>query len=260
MLIEQAKIAALAAEYQFACQYHERTNSTNDDAFTWFSQHGSNVVVLAETQAAGRGRRGREWVSPYARNIYCSIGIKLAISDRQLALLSLFTGLKLCRSLHQAGYQQVRLKWPNDLLIGRSKLGGVLVEVKPLDEKRHLVVIGFGINVLMSEEELADIGQPSASLLQIDAGNPDRTKILVQLLGALLPALNRYPQNQLSEITREFQLQDAYAGELVEISLEDGQTRGINHGINALGQLCLQTDEGMQFYSVGELSLRLAQP
>ncbi len=260
MIIDQQRIEGLTSQFGFACQYHDRTASTNDDVINWYRQHGSKVVVFAETQSAGRGRRGREWVSPYASNIYCSIGIELSINDRQLALLSLYTGLNLCRSLHQIGYPQVRLKWPNDLLIDRKKLGGILVEVKPLDDGRRLLVIGFGINVLMSEEELAEIGQPSASLAQYDAANPDRTKTLEQLLESLLPALNRYSDNQLSEIVREFALQDAYAGELVEVTVEEVQHRGVNHGINELGQLCLQTDEGMMYYSVGELSLRLSQP
>ncbi len=259
MLLDPDRIAALARQHEFDCQYLERTDSTNDDAVDWFRQQGSNVVVIAETQSAGRGRRGREWVSPYARNLYCSVAIELSISERQLALLSLYTGLNLCRSLHQMGYQPVRLKWPNDLVIERRKLGGILVEVKPLAGGKRLLVIGFGINVLMSEEELADIGQPSASLAQFDASQPDRSLLLERLLDSLLPALNRYPDNQLSEIDREFALQDAYAGELVEVSLEDRLIRGVNHGINELGQLCLQTDEGMEFFPVGELSLRPSQ-
>lgn len=260
MLLEQDSLQALATEHGFACQYHDSTASTNDDAFAWCQQHAGNVVVLAETQSAGRGRRGREWLSPYASNLYCSIGIELEINDRQLALLSLFTGIKLCRALHQLGYQQVGLKWPNDLLIERRKLGGILVELKPLQDKKRLVVIGFGLNVLMSEEELAEIGQPSISLSQIDSGIPDRSRILQRLLHELLPALNRYAENQLTEITREFALQDIYAGELIEVTTENEQRRGINHGINELGQLCLQTDEGMEYYSAGEISLRASQP
>lgn len=252
-------MTALAGQYEFACQYHDRTESTNDDAFAWYRQHRNNVVVLTETQTAGRGRQGREWFSPYARNLYCSIGIELAVKERHLGLLSLYSGLNLCHSLHQLGYPAVRLKWPNDLLVNRNKLGGILVEVKPLGEKRHLAVIGFGINVLMTEEELAEIAQPSASLVQVDAAIPDRNKLLQQLLTSLLPALNNYAANHLDDLGEQFAAVDAFAGELVEITSANGQVRGLNHGINDQGQLRLQTDQGMETFSSGEISMRAGQ-
>jgi len=117
-------------------------------------------VVSADRQRAGRGRRGRRWLSDRPDNIYCSIGLVLEITPEALGLLPLLTGVCLAEALQRQGFQP-RLKWPNDLLIGGRKLGGILIENRALGSDRHALTVGFGLNRRLDPEQLRTIGQPA---------------------------------------------------------------------------------------------------
>ena len=112
--------------------YLHNTASTNADVLEYHDLHQREVVAFSEAQSAGRGRRGRQWLSPFARNIYCTIGIAKDIPANRQGLLSIVTGLALCRALQQSADAEISLKWPNDVLCDGRKLGGILIESRPL--------------------------------------------------------------------------------------------------------------------------------
>ena len=111
-------------------EIHQQTTSTNQlllkNIDAGFS---SGYVCLAESQSEGRGRRGRDWYSPYARNLYCSIGWKFPDSPESFPALGLAVGVGMARALCRLGLPGVKLKWPNDVLWERAKLAGILVEM-----------------------------------------------------------------------------------------------------------------------------------
>lgn len=123
------KVAALGLDWL----YRAETGSTNADVLDHYGENRREVVAFSESQSAGRGRRGREWHSPSARNIYCTIGLQKVLPAKHQGLLSIVTGLAICRTLRQQAGAAVRLKWPNDLLAEGRKFGGILIESRAHD-------------------------------------------------------------------------------------------------------------------------------
>lgn len=120
----------------------------------------SGAVCLAESQRAGRGRRGRDWLSPCARNLYLSMLWRFPHGPETLGGLALAVGLAVRAALEDAGVPGVTLKWPNDALYRGSKLAGALIELSGEAGGASCVVVGVGINVSMPRERAAAIAQP----------------------------------------------------------------------------------------------------
>ena len=103
-------------------------------------------AVVAERQTAGRGRRGRAWVSPFGANLYCTLGISVRGGPKELEGLSLVVGLAVVRAIQSLGIAGVGLKWPNDILLDGKKLAGILLELTGDPADLCSVAIGIGIN------------------------------------------------------------------------------------------------------------------
>ena len=143
----------------------QSTGSTNDDAKNFLSEQSSLLSIHAsEQQFAGKGRNGKKWISPKGKNIYLSIGWLSNLKYSQLDGLSLAIGTILASSLNKLTQNQVGIKWPNDLLIEKKKISGILIETIDINNKVG-VVIGIGINVHMSQEEGKEIDQSWICLL-----------------------------------------------------------------------------------------------
>ena len=124
-LINEVALQRALAQLGFDCCYRQQTDSTNADVLQYFQQHQRQVIAVSESQSAGRGRRGRQWLSPFAQNIYCTIGIVKSLPASRQGLLSIVTGIALCRALRELLNIDISLKWPNDLLFQGAKLGGI---------------------------------------------------------------------------------------------------------------------------------------
>src|SRR5690606_4226150 len=122
------------------------------------------AVLLAERQTAGRGRRGRHWASPLAANLYLSASRRYGGGLARLGGLSLAAGTAVAEALRALGASGVQLKWPNDLVIGGRKLGGLLVEGSGEPAGAARAVVGLGLNVRMPETEGGRIDQPWTDL------------------------------------------------------------------------------------------------
>jgi BirA family biotin operon repressor/biotin-[acetyl-CoA-carboxylase] ligase len=246
------KVAALGLDWR----YRQETGSTNADVLDHYGEHQREVVAFSEAQREGRGRRGRQWHSPYASNIYCSVGLLKSLPANRQGLLSIVTGLALCRALRQSADLPVGLKWPNDLLFDGRKLGGILIESRAQDNGRFFFAIGFGLNVFMPPEELADIAQPATSLEREAAGPLDRGALLGTLIDAVVQSIRAFDAAEVEPLIAEFDRFDAFSGRPVEVTSEKRKIRGINRGIAADGQLRLETEDGIALHSAAEISLR----
>ena len=254
--INETALRQAVEQHGFDWHYRHNTESTNADVLRYQQRYQREVVAVSEAQSAGRGRRGRQWLSPFARNIYCTIGIAKEIPASSQGLLSIVTGLALCRALQQSADAMVGLKWPNDLLFDGRKLGGILIESRPLGEAQFYFAIGFGLNVFMSSAELAEIPQPATSLVQITATEIDRTRVLMTSIDMVIRSIREFDHLAVQELIAEFAQFDVLHGRPIEVITGDSRVRGINRGITSAGQLQLETEQGMEIYSAAEISLR----
>jgi BirA family transcriptional regulator, biotin operon repressor / biotin---[acetyl-CoA-carboxylase] ligase len=241
---------------RFDWLYKTETGSTNRDVLEHYENSHRHVICVAESQTSGRGRRGRQWLSPFAKNIYCTIGMQVDIPAKSMGLTGILTGLALCESLQQSGYSSTRLKWPNDLLLDGLKLGGILIESRIIGSQFFLA-IGFGINVHISEAELAGANLLATSL-EISGKSPvDRAKLLMSCISEVIKRIDQFDENQIGDLKAEFKVNDAYHLQPVTALLINDKVDGLNCGINSAGQIGLETENGLQYFSAADISLRL---
>ncbi|RDE18164.1 bifunctional biotin--[acetyl-CoA-carboxylase] ligase/biotin operon repressor BirA [Motiliproteus coralliicola] len=213
-------------------------------------------LYLAEQQTAGRGRRGRDWASPFGRNLYFSLSWSFSGGAAALEGLSLVVGLALQQGMQALGVDGVELKWPNDLLFRGRKLAGVLLEMSGDASGLCQVVIGVGVNVAMPQTAAQEIDQPWTDLVTIAQRPLDRNAVLAGLLNALIPAMQQFEQQGFAPFREQWQQHNAHRDQLVRLSTESFTVQGRCVGVNESGALLLQSDEGEQAFHGGELSLR----
>lgn len=224
-------------------------------------------VCLAEAQTAGRGRRGREWYSPFAQNIYMSLGWGFDTGVAALEGLSLAVGVALVRALEKLGISGVSLKWPNDVLYQDKKLAGILIEMMGDPAGYCRVVIGVGLNVRMGVGDAryaADqaIMQPWTDVQTLarnsGLGPLSRNSLASSLINELLLIMPSYANEGFSAYRQAWESCNAHAGMLVNLHGAQRVVEGVVLGVNLQGALRLQTAQGEELFYGGEVSLRTA--
>lgn len=222
------------------------------------------AVLLAERQTSGRGRRGRDWASPLAANLYLSVARVFAGGLARLGGLSLVAGVAAVEALHALGYGSVQLKWPNDLVVpdpgaraGLRKLGGLLVEGGGEHAGPVRAVIGLGLNVRMPRSAADGIDQPWIDLDRLHAA-PARTRneIAAAVLDQLLPALARFDEAGLAPFLPRYAAFDALTGHEVVVQAGDGRHAGTCLGVAGDGALRIGNAAAEQCFHAGEVSVR----
>jgi BirA family biotin operon repressor/biotin-[acetyl-CoA-carboxylase] ligase len=219
-------------------------------------------VLLAERQTGGRGRRGRSWSSPLAANIYLSVARRFAGGLARLPGLSLVVGVATAEALHALGFDCVRLKWPNDLVVvdtrGLRKLGGLLVEGAGEAAGPARAVIGLGLNVRMPPAWASDIAQPWIDLASLAEPPPTRDRVVATLLEHWLPALARFDADGLAPFQARYARLDALAGRAVTVEASSGTRDATALGIAEDGALRVRIDDREQRVHSGDVSVRAA--
>lgn len=232
-------------------EVHETIGSTNDRARELLRSGDEGVAVVAELQTAGRGRRGRTWTSPPGRNLTVSVAYRpmLAAADAwQVACAVAVAACEACRTV-----ADVRLKWPNDLVVedGR-KLGGILVETAIDGDRLADAVIGIGINVNWPREEMpAEIERATTSLLDASGRRVGRAELLTALLGALDDGLAAIEQRS-SPLERYRELCTTIGAD-VTVDLGDRTLHGTAVGLDAQAGLVVVTERGQVAVTSGEV-------
>jgi BirA family biotin operon repressor/biotin-[acetyl-CoA-carboxylase] ligase len=218
------------------------------------------AVVLAEHQWGGRGRRGRSWVAPPGGAICLSVGWQYPDMPADLSALSLVLGLGVVKALRSLHVEGLRLKWPNDLVTARGKLGGILVEMRAESGGPVQIVAGFGINVRLDDaarEAVNATGNTADDIQSHAAPTPHRNRIVIALLEQLVPALAEFPHTGLAPHLAEWNASDALFGHEVRIENQGEITRGIARGIDAHGALLVETPGEVRRFISGEVTVRL---
>jgi BirA family biotin operon repressor/biotin-[acetyl-CoA-carboxylase] ligase len=229
----------------------------------------SGTVILAEQQTAGRGRRGKTWVSPFAANIYLSVVWDFEQGAQALEGLSLAVGVAVKRALIAHGVEDVQLKWPNDIYISGKKLGGILLEMIGDPAGQCSVIIGVGINVAMPMDQAADIDQEWTDVRTAIRDQQRDTKETTQqsknhltsaLISEIITLLSDFQAQGFSTYRDEWQAADAFYGQPATISTPVQSITGIVRGVEPNGALRLELDDGkIETFIGGELCLRLAK-
>lgn len=234
--------------------------STNDYLLQLMAKGSEKVqVCLAEKQAAGRGRRGKAWLSPYGRNIYLSIGWRFEQDPSQLTCLSLAVGVAVINALTHYGIKQpLDLKWPNDIYWQKRKLAGILIEITGETQGHCNIVIGVGLNLVMPQTLTEQINQPWIDIATLTQTKPERNKLTGILLDHLLSSLRLFEQKGFAPFKAQWQQYDCTLGKTVKIILPTSTIIGIGRGIDEKGCFLLENEQGnLQHFSSGEVSLRL---
>lgn len=219
----------------------------------------SGCACFAEHQSAGRGRRGRTWVSPFGGNVYLSVSWRFNTSPAALAGLSLAVGVAVIRALRSVGVPDIGLKWPNDILWQGRKLAGVLIELAGESAGPCNVVIGVGLNFRMPRNMGAEIDQPWADVCSIVGPEISRNRLAGLVLQDLLLALGAFERHGLEVFREEWARWDITKDKEVELRLHDRIISGRAAGIDNSGALLLFCGDTVQAYPAGEVSLRLCQ-
>ncbi|MCB1669334.1 MAG: bifunctional biotin--[acetyl-CoA-carboxylase] ligase/biotin operon repressor BirA [Porticoccaceae bacterium] len=221
-------------------------------------------VLLAERQTAGRGRRGRQWQSPFGRNIYLSVVWGFDSGVEALEGLSLAVGVAVCCAAERCGASGLQLKWPNDLLFKARKVGGILLEVVGDPSGFCQVVIGVGLNTGMGADEIRNIDQPWGNLEAAAVAPIDRSVLAGCVLDELLMLLHCYERTGFAPFRSAWMDRDAFTDTPVRLLLGSREVEGVARGVSNSGALLLEEGlagqgEVVRQYSGGEISLRSRQ-
>lgn len=252
-------LAACATEQGYApptIKVLQSIDSTNSEAARQANASSDGAVWLAEQQTAGRGRRGRHWVSPQAANIYLSMLWHLPTSVSSPAGLSLAVGVAISDALHAIGFTAAKLKWPNDVLVSGKKLGGILLEMHTLGSGTQAVIIGVGLNVFMPAESAADIDQSWTDLGTEHSPDLSRNTLAAQLIAAIRANLREFELHGFTAFKARWQTLDALADKELVLSVGSETIVGRAAGIADDGALLLDAGKGVQSFYAGEVSVR----
>lgn len=218
----------------------------------------SGAVCLAERQTAGRGRQGRNWVTPPGASLAFSLLWRFGVSPEALGGLSLATGIAVARALQNWGVPEIGLKWPNDVWWCERKLGGILLESGGT-AKEFYVVAGIGLNVALPDSDAAAIDQPWVDLREILGAAPiDRNRLAAALIGELIAVCGRFEEAGFAGLADEWAGLDRVRGRRVRLQLPNTSIVGVARGVDATGALLLESENGrINPYLGGEISLRV---
>lgn len=224
-------------------------------------RNGATEVLLAEYQTAGRGRRGRAWLAPPGGAICLSLSWMFREVPPDLGALGLVIGVCALRALRQLGLTSAALKWPNDLLVGDRKLGGVLIDLRAESAGPAYVVIGIGLNVALGGQllkRIAAAGLPATDLASVGLA-PSRNRLAAGLIGACVRGLEEFERQGLGPCIEEWRTADALRGRAVDVTAVEGSTaRGLARGIDIHGALMVETAHGVRRFISGDVTVRPA--
>jgi len=221
----------------------DTVTSTMDEAFQLGNGNcREGTVVCAEAQSKGRGRLGRVWASPKAKGLYFSFVLRPSLPLNQLAQLTLMSAVALAEAIEDISELKPSIKWPNDILLGSSKLAGILTELRAESDQVKFVVIGIGLNVNASLHQLT----PGASSLKVAAGQSfNRTQVFQAILRSLEKWYLKLLHHEFAEIMEEWKKRSATLNRRVRIADPGGIIEGEAVDLDEDGALLIRKDNGL---------------
>lgn len=231
-------------------------DSTNQYLLDHQNELMSGDAVVAEYQSAGRGRRGRQWFSPFGSNLYLSMFWRLEQGPSAVIGLSLVIGIVMAEVLHKLGTEGVKVKWPNDLYRNDKKLAGILVELTGKAGDSANIVIGIGINLAMSNPDADVVNQQWINLYEDNTKGIDRNLLSAELIKALRKGLAQFEQEGFAPFMARWDALDNFINRPVKLLIGNREIKGIARGIDDRGALLLEREGRIEAFIGGEISLR----
>jgi BirA family biotin operon repressor/biotin-[acetyl-CoA-carboxylase] ligase len=222
---------------------------------------GGFDFLTAEYQSAGRGRRGRSWLAPPGGAVCLSWSWHFAGLATQLGALSLAVGVAVLRALSSLGIAGIQLKWPNDLVTARGKLGGILIEIRSEAAGPVHVIVGLGLNVALGQQAraaISELGNAATDLAELTGEGhvPLREALVAALLEHGVAAMEEFARSGLSSFAAEYRAADALAGRMVQIQGGNDPVHGTARGIDEDGALKVEHAGRIHRIIAGEVSVR----
>jgi BirA family biotin operon repressor/biotin-[acetyl-CoA-carboxylase] ligase len=240
--------------------HFEVISSTNDRARELAEEDaGHGEVVIAEAQTGGRGRRGRQWVSPPGLNVYLSAVLRPDLPPARAPELTLLASVAICDALRQANVP-AEIKWPNDLLVGGRKIAGILTELASEPERVNWVVIGLGVNVNATEADFPEELRPIATSVRIERGEPaPRALFVAACLTALEDWLDRHAEEGFAPVRDAWRARNGVLGREVTVRSGDRDVVGTAQDIDEAGALLVRTAGGVERILSGDVMMLRAR-
>jgi BirA family biotin operon repressor/biotin-[acetyl-CoA-carboxylase] ligase len=218
---------------------------------------GRMHIALAEYQTAGRGRRGKVWRAPPSSSICMSVAYTFERLPRRLPSLSLAIGVAVIEVLRGLGVKFTALKWPNDVLVGDAKLGGILVEARDVAADTPTTVTGLGLNVDLSSVDDADIApdRPITDLLRCMDQLPERSVFVALLIDSTLAALREFDERGFAAFVERWKRCDWLRGRQTTVETVTEHLTGAAEGVDDDGALLLMTAQGRRIVHSGSIVL-----
>lgn len=230
-------------------------DSTNQYLLERMHDMPSGAACIAEYQQAGRGRRGRQWFSPFGANLYMSMYWRLEQGPAAAMGLSLVIGIIMAETLRSLGADEVRVKWPNDIYLNDRKLAGILVELTGKTGDAAQIVIGAGINLAMRTADASQINQGWVNLQEAGV-TVNRNELAARLINRLREALPLFEQEGLAPFVARWAALDNFINRPVKLLIGEREVHGIARGVDSQGGLLLEQDGEIKAWVGGEISLR----
>lgn len=230
-------------------------DSTNQYLLERMGSLKTGDACVAEYQQAGRGRRGRQWFSPFGANLYLSMYWRLEQGPAAAMGLSLVIGIVIAEVLQQLGAEGVRVKWPNDLYLNDRKLAGILVEMIGKTGDAAQIVFGAGINLKMRTPDASVVNQGWINLQEAGI-TINRNELVSLLVNQLRHSLRDFEREGLAPFLPRWQRLDNFINRPVKLLIGEREVLGIARGIDQQGGLLLEQDGVTKPWVGGEISLR----
>lgn len=241
----RAAIPAPLAQRLGALDVYWELDSTSSELQRRGAGAADFSLVLAETQSAGRGRRGRPWLSPPGLNLYVSCLKRFDQGFAALGGLSLAIGVIVMRTLETLGIGGTGLKWPNDILTAQGKLGGILVELSGEYQGPCAAVVGIGLNLRLTPALREQAGQPASDLASLTQdAPPDRNRVAATLIAALVEGLQQFERDGFAGFLDEYARHDLLKDQPLQLSGALGLFEGVGAGVDARGALQVRLHDG----------------
>jgi BirA family biotin operon repressor/biotin-[acetyl-CoA-carboxylase] ligase len=228
-------------------RYFQEVESTNDEARSLAESCPDGTVVLAEVQTRGRGRLARSWASPPG-GIWMSVVLKPALPLSQAYRVNMAVSLAVARALSRLYQLEVKIKWPNDILVGGRKISGILMEVRAELDRLDYVIAGVGLNVNIDPNQFPREWNATSISNQLGC-EVSRTELVQEVLRGMEEA---YLHMGSEEILEEWRAISATTGRYVRVSSLDGDLEGKAESLGEDGSLYLRTESGLQRVMAGD--------
>lgn len=235
----------------------DEIGSTNTEALAWAREGApEGALVVTNHQTQGRGRWGRSWSSAPGQLLQFSLVLRPEMAPGQLGLVTTALGVACAEAIERATGLEPTIKWPNDVRVDGRKVAGILAETELSGASVEVVIAGMGINVGWTEAEIPTEVRGTATSLRVATGDeaPSRATLLAEVLSAFEERYRGLPQSAPSLVEAATARSDVLGREVSVALATDETVSGTAAGLSPLGELELETSDGLRTLSVGEIA------